>query len=772
MGQIYKFLGMTIGCIHHDATYDERRQAYGSDITYGTNNEFGFDYLRDNMAREPYQLVQRELHYAIVDEVDSILIDEARTPLIISGPAEKSTDTYYTAAQVVKQLREEDYTIDEKNKNVTLTPEGVTHVEKIMGITNLYGPDNVEINRHINQSLKAHKLFKNDVDYIVKDGEIVIVDEFTGRLMFGRRYSDGLHQAIEAKEGLKVRQENQTLATITFQNYFRMYEKLAGMTGTAKTEEDEFREIYGLEVVVVPTNRPLARADHADVVWKTEDTKDKHIIEEIEQCYKKGQPVLVGTRSIEKSEKLSRLLQRIHVPHEVLNAKYHEKEAAIISKAGQMSAVTIATNMAGRGVDIILGDGVKEKGGLHIIGTERHESRRIDNQLRGRSGRQGDPGSSRFHLSLDDELLRVFGGERLKGMFEMFKMDEDIPLEHALLTRTIENSQKKVESRNFDVRKYVLEYDDVLNRQREIIYAERQRVLHGENLKDTVLEKMTSVTTELVNRHASSELIPEDWDMKALTAELMEITAGHVTDAKFTDRDSLIYDLNERILDAYAKREEEFGEEIMRKMERYVLLYVVDQKWKDHLHNMDYLREGIGLRGYGQKNPVQEYQSEGFAIFNAMLATIWEDTVKYLFRFKLGPAERAPQQGQQTQTNEDKIKEAPSTRTMPAGMQSRGSGSAKPLRGGTHSDRQQPLFETLQRSAEMTPVHVAQGRNTSSVAERINETIQGHNNGCCLPSVPCVLVFPAGRPQESVNQAGDGKHVNTQTQRECWSPDC
>ncbi len=708
MGKVYNFLGLTVGVIKSDASYDERRTAYQSDVTYGTNNEYGFDYLRDNMARDPVQLVQRELNYAIIDEVDSILIDEARTPLIISGPAEKSTDLYYTATKVVKQLSEDDYTIDEKNRNVTLTQDGVQHVEKIMGITNLYGQENVEINRHVTQSLKAHRLFKSDVDYIVKDDEIVIVDEFTGRLMFGRRYSDGLHQAIEAKENLKVRQENQTLATITFQNYFRMYDKLAGMTGTAKTEENEFREIYGLETVVIPTNLPVVRKDHPDVVWKTEQGKFKHIALEIEDCYKRGQPVLVGTRSIEKSEQLSSILKRKNIPHEVLNAKYHEKEAKIIAGAGKIGAITIATNMAGRGVDIALEDGVKERGGLRIIGTERHDSRRIDNQLRGRSGRQGDPGESRFHLALDDELLRVFGGERLQSMFEFLKIDENTPLEHPMLTRTLENSQKKVESRNFDVRKFVLQYDDVLNRQREIIYDQRQRVLHGEDLQNTVQQKIQEVAIELVDRHASTELVPEEWDLVSLKAELMDLTAGRVSDVKFSDRESLVNNLTEALISEYENREEEIGDELMRKMERYVLLYVVDNKWKDHLYNMDNLREGITLRSYGQKDPVMEYQNEGFAMFNAMLSSIWEDTIKYLFRFKLQPTTR--RERQQIQTNQDRIKEAPNTSYAQTSNSKSTRGRSVPHRGGGHKNSKQPQRRTAPKVGRNDPCPCGSGK--------------------------------------------------------------
>ncbi len=707
MGRIYSLLGLTVGCIYHDESYDDRRKSYWSDITYGTNNEFGFDYLRDNMSRHPSQLVQRVLNFAIVDEVDSILIDEARTPLIISGPAEESTELYQVADRVVKQLKETDYVVDEKDRNVTLTPEGVLHVEKVTNIQNLYGPENVEMNRHISQSLKAHHLFKNDVDYIAKDGEIIIVDEFTGRLMFGRRYSDGLHQAIEAKEGLKVRQENQTLATITFQNYFRLYEKLAGMTGTAKTEEDEFREIYGLEVVVVPTNRPMIRKDMADVVWKTEPSKFRHIIDEIEDCFKRGQPVLVGTRSIEKSERLSQMLQKKHIPHEVLNAKYHEKEATIIAKAGQMNAVTIATNMAGRGVDIVLGEGVKELGGLHILGTERHESRRIDNQLRGRSGRQGDQGSSRFHLSLDDELLRIFGGERMKSMFNFLKIDEDMPLEHPMLTRTIENAQRKVETHNFDIRKYVLEYDNVLNKQREIVYAERKRVLDGENLYETVSTNLLKWADDLVTRHCTNEVDPADWDLKALQAEVLDMTGGMVSNIAFKNKEDLRENLKNSVLQAYKAREEKFGPEIMRDLERNVLLYVVDHKWKDHLYNMDNLREGIGLRSYAQKNPIQEYQNEAFDIFNHMLSSIWEDSIMYLFRVELAREEQPAQKQQKVRTNEDDIKDQ-NKRVKESVREEETSGSARPTDSGHATN--QPIKRAVPKVGRNDPCPCGSGK--------------------------------------------------------------
>ena len=669
MGKIYNFLGLTVGCIHHDASYEDRRKSYWSDITYGTNNEFGFDYLRDNMAVHPTQLVQRVLNYAIVDEVDSILIDEARTPLIISGPAEESTELYGIAAKAVKRLSEGDYVVDEKDRNVTLTEQGVAKVEGILNLSNLYGPENVETARHVTASLKAHNLFKNDVDYIVKDDEIIIVDEFTGRLMYGRRYSDGLHQAIEAKEGISVKQENQTLATITFQNYFRLYNKLAGMTGTAKTEENEFREIYGLEVVVVPTNRPMARKDHSDVVWKNEKVKFNKIIEEIVDCHKRGQPVLVGTRSIEKSEMLSKALVKMSIPHEVLNAKYHEKEATIIAKAGEVNAVTIATNMAGRGVDIVLAPGVKELGGLHILGTERHESRRIDNQLRGRCGRQGDPGSTRFHLALDDELLRIFGGEKLQAMFNFLKIEEDVPLEHPLLTRTIENSQKKVESRNFDIRKYVLEYDDVLNKQREVIYDERRRVLDGEDLKETTLKNIGEAVKQLTDVHCPASLMSEEWNINTLMSEILDFTAGSVKNVEYRSREDLVKNLTDACVKVYQDREERFGSETMREIERFVLLHVVDQKWKDHLYNMDNLREGIHLRSFAQKNPLQEYQQEGFAMFNNMLSSIWEETAKLLFRVELQTNTPPPPPRNVGKTNENSIKEGRQMKDIGTGQE-------------------------------------------------------------------------------------------------------
>jgi preprotein translocase subunit SecA len=665
MGPIYKFLGRTVGVIQHESSFlvdwDDpnkfsvklvpcsRKDAYLADITYGTNNEFGFDYLRDNMAISLDQIVQRELFYAIVDEVDSILIDEARTPLIISGPSEKSTQIYYRAAQIAKQLKiDEDFTADEKEKNVTLTESGVKKVEKFFGVENLYSSDNVDLVSHVIQALRALVHFKKDVDYIVKDGEVIIVDEFTGRLMFGRRYSDGLHQAIEAKEGLKVKEESQTLATITFQNYFRMYKKLAGMTGTAKTEEDEFVEIYGLPVVVIPTNKPMIRIDYPDVVYRTEKIKFKKIIEEIKECYKIGRPVLVGTRSIEKSEILSSMLKRERIPHQVLNAKYHEKEAEIIKHAGEKGMVTIATNMAGRGVDIVLGEGVKELGGLHIIGTERHESRRIDNQLRGRAGRQGDPGSSRFYLSLEDEILRIFGGDMIKKLMDFFKMD-DTPLEHPLLTKTIENAQKRVEAYHFEIRKHLLEYDNVLNKQREVIYRERRRILEKANLREDVLKFLEENINEICEIYLSKTLEEKDYD--GLSKAFLDLTQilippDELVKVRESDVKKVLFEIaqkryidKENSLRELAKNVEEirnsFGEDPLREIERYILLRIIDNKWKDHLYNMDHLKEGIGLRAYGQEEPLIAYQLEGFELFQSMMKSIREDWIKFLYRAEI-----------------------------------------------------------------------------------------------------------------------------------------
>lgn len=666
MGPIYKFLNRSVGVIQHESSFlvdwDDsekfsvklipcsRKEAYLADITYGTNNEFGFDYLRDNMAINLDGVVQRELNYAIVDEVDSILIDEARTPLIISGPSEKSTSIYYKAAQVARQLKiDEDFTSDEKEKNVALTESGVKKVEKLMNVENLYASENVDLVSHIIQALRALIHFKKDVDYIVKEGEVIIVDEFTGRLMFGRRYSDGLHQAIEAKENLTVKAESQTLATITFQNYFRMYSKLAGMTGTAKTEEDEFIEIYGLPVIVIPTNKPMIRKDHPDVVYRTEKIKFRKIVEGIKDCYKIGQPVLVGTRSIEKNELLSSMLKREGIPHQVLNAKYHEKEAEIIKHAGEKGMVTIATNMAGRGVDIVLGSGVVELGGLHIIGTERHEARRIDNQLRGRSGRQGDPGSSRFYLSLEDEILRIFGGDTIKKLMEFFKMDDDTPLEHPLLSRTIENAQKKVEAYHFEIRKNLLEYDNVLNKHREIIYKERRRILEKANLREDFFSFLNEIIDEICDIYLSKSLEEPDYD--GLSKSFLELTGilinkDELAKIKESEIKKILFEISkkryeekESYLRELAKNNEDLraslGEEPIREIERYLLLRILDNKWKDHLYNMDHLKEGIGLRAYGQQEPLIAYQLEGYELFQSMLKSIREDWIKFLFRVEI-----------------------------------------------------------------------------------------------------------------------------------------
>ena len=609
MGQIYTFLGLSVGCVIHDVNGADRKAAYDADITYGTNNEFGFDYLRDNMVIFKDQQMQRELSYAIVDEVDSILIDEARTPLIISGKGDKATDLYKQADRFVRTLTEGekiedgdprfggtitltgDYIVEEKEKQVSLTEEGVAKAERYFGIENFSDPDNIEINHHVQIALKAHSIMHLDVDYIIHEGEIVIVDEFTGRLMFGRRYSDGLHQAIEAKEGIEVRTESRTLATITLQNYFRMYKKLAGMTGTAKTEEEEFTEIYNMQVVVIPTNLPVARDDMNDMVYSTEKGKFKAIVEEIVARHQTGQPILVGTVSVEKSEMLSEMLKKRGVKHEVLNAKQHMREAEIVSRAGQLNAVTIATNMAGRGTDIKLGEGVVEVGGLHIIGTERHEARRIDNQLRGRAGRQGDPGSSQFYISLEDDLIRLFGGDRIGLIMNKIGMEDDVPIEAGMLSKTIENAQKQVEGRNYGIRKYVLQYDDVVNKQRTIIYEERNRVLHGEDLKDHIINMMRKVAID-------------DADYEQMLAE-------------------------------YEAKEKEIGTQRLREIERMLLLRIVDTKWMDHIDAMDQLKTGIGLRSIGQKDPAQAYANEGFDMFEEMLNAIQEDMVRFVLGVSL-----------------------------------------------------------------------------------------------------------------------------------------
>jgi preprotein translocase subunit SecA len=638
MGVIYRFLGLSVGVIVHDMDDKARSDAYRADITYGTNNEFGFDYLRDNMKFSRDEMVQREFRYAIVDEVDSILIDEARTPLIISGPSEESTELYYRLNQLVPKLvKDRDYSIDEKARSVFLTEEGVAHAEKLLKVENLYDPKYIEVIHHINQALKAHALFKRDVDYIVKAGEVIIVDEFTGRLMPGRRYSEGLHQALEAKENVKIERENQTLATITFQNYFRMYDKLAGMTGTADTEAAEFRKIYNLDVIVTPTNKNMIRIDYPDVVYKTEKEKFQAAVEEITELNNIGRPVLVGTISIEKSETLSTLLKKRGIKHEVLNAKHHEREAAIVSQAGQLGAVTLSTNMAGRGTDIVLGPGIKDLGGLHILGTERHESRRIDNQLRGRSGRQGDIGSSRFYLSLEDDLLRIFGSDRIAGIMDRLGMEEGEPIEHTMVSRAIEGAQKRVEGRNFDIRKHLLEYDDVMNKQREVIYQQRRQILDGE-FKGEVLAFGEEIIEKLVNQYTNPETYPEEWDLKSLDDALfqqfsfkLKLTPEEIEDLT---QDEIKQRIIEIIQQIYAKKEEEFGEETWDYLERMITLQVLDNLWKDHLLAMDHLKEGIGLRGYAQEDPLRSYKREGFQAFAAMVEHIEEEAVAHLMRIQ------------------------------------------------------------------------------------------------------------------------------------------
>lgn len=638
MGRIHKFLGLSVGLIVHDMDFPARRAAYAADITYGTNNEFGFDYLRDNMVVSEDQMVQRELNYCIVDEVDSILIDEARTPLIISGPGEKSTDLYRVLAHVVANMNEgEDYTVDEKQKQVAPTEAGVAKAEKMLGIKNMYDNEHgVDYSHQLMCALKAKALMHRDRDYVVKDGQVIIVDEFTGRLMFGRRFSEGLHQAIEAKEGVKVERESQTLATITFQNYFRMYKKLSGMTGTAKTEEQEFQKIYNLSVVVIPTNKPMIRVDYPDVIYKTKLAKYKAAANEIEECHKSGRPVLVGTTSISQSEELSAMLKRRGIPHNVLNAKYHEKEAEIISGAGQYGAVTIATNMAGRGTDIVLGEGVPELGGLHIIGTERHESRRIDNQLRGRCARQGDPGSSKFFLSLEDDLMRLFGSDSIAGIMDKLGMDDDEPIEHSLVTKSIENAQKKVEARNFSIRKHVLEYDDVMNQQREVIYAQRKKILHQDNLRDTIMEMVNKVVDRTLAMYAPPEVYSEDWDLQALIAYAEEfyapkgmLTVEYLQNLSREELDEFLHKVAE---EHYKEREEDIGSDLMRELENLVMLKVVDNHWMEHLDAMDMLREGVGLRAYGQKDPLVEYKFEAYDMFEAMIDAIQDDVVRYIYR--------------------------------------------------------------------------------------------------------------------------------------------
>ncbi len=645
MGHLYKFLGLSVGLIEHDLDFPARKYAYSCDVTFGTNNEYGFDYLRDNMVISPEQMVQRELHFAIVDEVDSILIDEARTPLIISGPGAKSTEVYGRMAQAVATLREgEDYTVDEKQKTVAPSDESVHKVEQILGVKNLYAPENIEYSHCFNAALRAKAIMHRDRDYVVRDGEVIIVDEFTGRLMFGRRYSDGLHQAIEAKEGVKIQRESQTLATITFQNYFRMYGKLSGMTGTAKTEEDEFLKIYKLPVVVVPTNKPVIRTDEPDLIYKTKRAKYNAVANAVDELHATGRPILIGTTSITQSEELSGLLKKRKVPHNVLNAKYHEQEAEIIKDAGQLGAVTIATNMAGRGTDIILGEGVADLGGLAIIGTERHESRRIDNQLRGRAGRQGDPGSSRFYLSLEDDLMRLFAADRIAKVMDTLGMEEDEPIEHSIVTSSIEHAQKKVEARNFDMRKNVLEYDDVMNQQREVIYAQRRKVLKGEDLRESIMYMIKEIIKSEMNQYANEKLYPEEWTLDGLIEDAEGIYAPKGSlkkeELEAMSRDELGEALVKIAEDNYAAREAEFTPGVMRELEKVIMLRVVDNKWMEHLDHMDMLRQGINLRAYGQRNPLVEYKIEGYNMFEEMIHQIQTDIAKLMYRVSVVTEER------------------------------------------------------------------------------------------------------------------------------------
>ena len=663
MGTIYEFLGLTVGRIYHDMPEEERREAYNCDVTYGTNNEFGFDYLRDNMKFSSEQFVQRELNFAIVDEVDSILIDEARTPLIISGPAEESTLKYNEACKVIPRLRKEkDFQVDEKAKTAALNDEGIGTVEKILDIENLYDPQNIETLHCIQQALKAHALFKNEVDYVVNDGEVVIIDEFTGRMMPGRRYSDGLHQALEAKEGVKIENENQTLASITFQNYFRMYDKLSGMTGTADTEAEEFNSIYNLEVIVAPTNKEMVRDDCSDLIYRTEQEKFDALIEEIRGCNETGQPVLVGTISIEKSEQLSHHLKKYGIKHNVLNAKHHEKEAEIIAQAGHKKGVTIATNMAGRGTDIVLEEGVSELGGLHITGTERHESRRIDNQLRGRSGRQGDPGSSRFYLSLEDDLMRIFGSEKISGIMEKLGMENGQPIEHPMVSKAVANAQKKVEAHNFDIRKHLLEYDDVMNKQREVFYGLRREILKNKNHREMLLEMAEELVDEVLDDIASEKIYPEEWDIEALDEymmrqfsvpirkqeEALEIGSGLSLPLENCDREKLHNAIMDSIQSCYAIKEQGIDPNMMRQLEKMIMLQVVDNLWKDHLLGMDHLKDGVGLRGYAQKNPLTEYKKEGFEMFSKMMHQIREGVTEYLFKVQIEEGSEFPAEQDQS----------------------------------------------------------------------------------------------------------------------------
>lgn len=647
MGRIYKFLGLSVGLIVHDLTYEQRRRAYNADVTYGTNNEFGFDYLRDNMVISADQMVQRPLNYCIVDEVDSILIDEARTPLIISGPGEKSTELYSTLAAIVKHFDKEDYTMDEKQKTIAPTDSGVAKVEKMLGISNMFDNEHLDLNHLVIQTLRARFMMHRDKDYVVKNGEIVIVDEFTGRLMFGRRYRDGLHQSIEAKEAVKVQGESKTLATITFQNYFRMYDKLAGMTGTAKTEEDEFNKIYKLDVYVIPTNKPAIRKDLPDVIYKTKNAKYRAVVREVIKRHATGQPILVGTTSINQSEILSQLLNKENIVHNVLNAKYHEKEAEIIKNAGQRDMVTIATNMAGRGTDIKLGEGVADLGGLMIIGTERHESRRIDNQLRGRAARQGDPGTTQFFLSLEDDLMRIFGSENISRFMDKLGMDEDEPITANMITRSIEKAQKKVESHNFEIRKYVLEYDDVMNQQREVLYNQRRQVLTADDLKDTIMGMVDDIILAELDKYADEKLYPEEWDFAGLLAQMQQYFvpkhAVTVEELENMSRIEVQEKLKQIAVDLYNERFNEFGEETMKELEKAVMLRVVDSKWMDHLDAMDALKEGINLRAYGQKNPLVEYKFEAYEMFSEMVESIKRTVITFLYHIQVTYSKPVPQ---------------------------------------------------------------------------------------------------------------------------------
>jgi preprotein translocase subunit SecA len=640
MGKVYQFLGISVGKIVHGMDDNARRAAYAADVTYGTNNEFGFDYLRDNMKFEMSDFCQRGFNYAIVDEVDSILIDEARTPLIISGPAEMSTELYVNVDKIMSHFHaDEHYTVDEKSRQASLTEEGVSLGEQLLDVENLYDPASIEQLHHLTQALKAHTLFQRDVDYIVKNGEVIIVDEFTGRTMEGRRYSEGLHQALEAKEHVAIQKENQTLASITFQNYFRMYDKLAGMTGTADTEAPEFKKIYDLSVIIMPTHQPMIRLDFADVIYKNEAAKYRAVVEEIKHLHDKGQPVLVGTISIDVSEKISEMLKKEKIPHDVLNAKQHEREAEIIAGAGQLGKVTIATNMAGRGTDIKLGEGVREVGGLHILGTSRHESRRIDNQLRGRSGRQGDPGSSRFYLSLEDDLLRIFGSGRIAGIMDKLGMEEDEPIEHNMISKAIENAQRKVEGHNFDIRKHLLEYDDVMNKQREVIYRQRREVLAGEDVVEVVKNMLSDLTDGIVEAYAQDRTSSEDWDWQDFDQRMLatfniQLSWGQ-QERKGMDKGGFREKIQELVSNAYSAQEQRNGIHVQRHLERVILLQMVDTLWKEHLLAMDHLKQGIGLRGYGQKNPLNEYKKEGYNLFMRMVDTVKEQTVSTLMRVQV-----------------------------------------------------------------------------------------------------------------------------------------